>query len=315
MITFLIVIILVVIVLPIWLLIRMLRLSGRALHWLRTRPKFPSHRSQQAWEEPDPKLVSRVAKIFSIITDRHGWNGWQVVGRDASYQYSLLDIHSDCSDLRSLSNQGLLRGEPGLGLEEASEFDERQIRAGEKGETILARAILGEHPPFLSWWSLYGFDEYGRLTVSDIDCVLLGMRPNGRMVAWFIDAKCYKGGADTVYAQLGEWHLVRVSRIRRAFVADSTGKPWLTMSPNMWEQRERWAPLLKQYGIESYWMVCVTPPGDYGTPDMSAVTWPGGIATTDIPILRTMVYSQCSPGMLAYIPPAVIALFDNHLKR
>lgn len=41
MITFLIVIILVVIVLPIWLLIRMLRLSGRALHWLRTRPKFP----------------------------------------------------------------------------------------------------------------------------------------------------------------------------------------------------------------------------------------------------------------------------------
>ena len=139
-----------------------------------------------------------------------------------------------------------------MGLEEASEFDERQIRAGEKGETILARAILGEHPPFLSWWSLYGFDEYGRLTVSDIDCVLLGMRPNGRMVAWFIDAKCYKGGADTVYAQLGECHLVRVSRIRRAFVADSAGKPWLTMSPNMWEQRERWAPLLKQYSIESY---------------------------------------------------------------
>lgn len=94
-----------------------------------------------------------------------------------------------------------------MGLEEASEFDERQIRAGEKGETILARAILGEHPPFLSRWSLYGFDEYGRLTVSDIDCVLLGMRPNGRMVAWFIDAKCYKGGADTVYAQLGEWHI------------------------------------------------------------------------------------------------------------
>lgn len=82
--------------------------------------------------------------------------------------------------------------------------------------------------------------------------MLLGMRPNGRMVAWFIDAKCYKGGADTVYAQLGEWHLVRVSRIRRAFVADSAGKPWLMMSPNMWEQRERWAPLLKQYSIESY---------------------------------------------------------------
>lgn len=182
------------------------------------------------------------------------------------------------------------------------------------GESLLARAIMAGRPRVLSWWSLYGFDECLRLSDSDIDCVLVGIRPDGRPVAWFVDAKRYKGGSDTSYVNVDAWHLARVSRARRAFVLDSAGRAWTSMSPNMWEQRERWQGLLARYGVVSYWVVCVTPPGGHGTPDMTTAVWPGGVTCMDIPSLRAMVDSVCVPDMFAAIPPGLVSLLDSHIK-
>lgn len=144
--------------------------------------------------------------------------------------------------------------------------------------------------------------------------VLVGIRPDGRPVAWFVDAKRYKGGSDTSYVNVDAWHLARVSRARRAFVLDSEGRAWTSMSPNMWEQRERWQGLLARYGVVSYWVVCVTPPGGHGTPDMTTAVWPGGVTCMDIPSLRAMVDSVCVPDMFAAIPPGLVSLLDSHIK-
>lgn len=274
---------------------------------------FVSHRSEYANMEPSPADVAPVAARYGIMPDARGWMGWRCVTHDAGGMGDNIRGVAATVDLNGLAAYGLVRGVPGSGLEDSS-FTADQIGAGIWGESLLARAIMAGRPRVLSWWSLYGFDECLRLSDSDIDCVLVGIRPDGRPVAWFVDAKRYKGGSDTSYVNVDAWHLARVSRARRAFVLDSEGRAWTSMSPNMWEQRERWQGLLARYGVVSYWVVCVTPPGGHGTPDMTTAVWPGGVTCMDIPSLRAMVDSVCVPDMFAAIPPGLVSLLDSHIK-
>lgn len=131
---------------------------------------------------------------------------------------------------------------------------------------------------------------------------------------WFLPALKYRASPPKRMVNVDAWHLARVSRARRAFVLDSEGRAWTSMSPNMWEQRERWQGLLARYGVVSYWVVCVTPPGGHGTPDMTTAVWPGGVTCMDIPSLRAMVDSVCVPDMFAAIPPGLVSLLDSHIK-
>lgn len=288
-------------------------IAGTSHRYDRPQPLFPSHRWRGANEPPSLESVNQVAQSYGLIPDAYGWCGWSLVARDAGGEDNITRKVAATVDVADLKARRYIRGNPGSGLETSS-FGVNQIVAGERGENLLAAAVMAGETRVISWWSLYGFDEYGQLSNSDIDCVLVGMKPDGRPVAWFVDAKAYKGGADTMYVNLDAWRLARISKTYRAFVAGANGQPWLTMSPNMWEQRERWTPLLNRMGVEAYWIVCVMAPGSQGTPDMSRAVWPGNVTTMDVPSLYHMIESMCVPSMVNMVPPELVALLDSHLK-
>lgn len=261
--------------------------------------------------EPTAKATANVATRCGIRPDPLGWMGWATVTRDTG---GMPDPLMDIIEESPYVDTGWhMRGNPGVGLE-SSDFDQNAVDAGEYGERVLAGAVRSIQPPVLSWWSLYGMDEHGNLTDADIDCILMGLKPDGRPVAWFVDAKRYKGGSDTSYVNVDENKLVRISRSQRAFVIGSDGLPWIRMTDNMAVQRQHWSRLLRSFNVESYWVVCAIPGSD-GAPDMRSAVWPGGITCMDMQSLLAHVNATCVPGGEAMLPPRLVAEIDTRLKR
>ncbi|WP_190972535.1 hypothetical protein [Bifidobacterium myosotis] len=262
---------------------------------------------------PDPAGADAVARMFALDRDDAGWRGWRVADRDAGGPDDPLMAVARMADPTPLERAGRIRGRAGAGLE-TSGFDADRIAAGGAGERNLGLMVMGANPPVVSWWSLYGMDADGGRSDADIDAVFVGVRPDGRHIAWFVDAKAYKGGADTAYANADDRHLLRVSRRRHALVTGADGRPWIALSPNMAIQRERWEPVLERLGVESRWLVCMTPAGRTGTPDVTAAVWPGGIRCTAAgPLLDDIRAAGLADP--AGIRPDVIRLFDARLKR
>ncbi|PLS29169.1 hypothetical protein [Bifidobacterium parmae] len=260
--------------------------------------------------EPTANAVANVAARCGIQPDPLGWMGWATVTRDMG---GMPDPIMPSIKASAYVDTGWhMRGTPGVGLE-GSGFDRNAVSAGEYGERMLAGAIRAVQPPVLSWWSLYGMDQYGDPTDKDIDCILMGLKPDGRPVAWFVDAKRYKGGSDTSYVNVDAGNLVRISRSQRAFIIGSDGEPWMRMSDNMAVQQRNWARLLRRFNVESYWVVCPIP-GPNGAPDLRSAVWPGGVTCMDMQSLLAHVNATCVPGGEAMLPPLLVAEIDRRLK-
>lgn len=80
-----------------------------------------------------------------------------------------------------------------------SNFSMNEIQSGQRGEQVLASMIAASCPNVVSFWSLRGLDEQHGFTNADIDCVIAGQDKQGKTHLWFVDAKNYKGSADTAY--------------------------------------------------------------------------------------------------------------------
>mgnify|MGYP006936099411 FL=1 len=109
--------------------------------------------------------------------------------------------------------------------------------------------------------------------------MLIGLDRNGIVRRWFVDAKNYKGGADTRYVNTEPGVIARVSVGQHAFIAGVNGHPDLRVSRNMAHQRAMWSDSLP--GMQDEWVVCMTG-GQHGTPDVTGLLWPGGIRVVTV---------------------------------
>lgn len=223
--------------------------------------------------------LNRLAPRYGLVaamSNEDSYYGWFVIDHDNGGSPDPLYEASLNANLQQERQLGKLYGDPGSGLD-YSAFGNTAVQAGQQGESALARIIAYMRLNVISFWSLYGLNENRQPINADIDCVLVGIDPQQQVHAWFVDAKNYKGGSDTKYVNLDPRNLVRMSISRRALIKGSDGTPVVKMSENMATQRDNWASTLETYHVAAQWMVCMTPAGHNGTPDVSEATWPGGI--------------------------------------
>lgn len=271
--------------------------------------------------------------------DEKTYHGYHIVTQDASkklYGASLGEAYHAAMgmNLGEAHYRGQLYGFPGSGLEQSG-FDRRGISSGMLGEKILAGIIAAFNKNgnlnVIGFYSLYGLDRNGRRTNADIDCVLLGMDYEGRLHAWFVDAKYYKGGKDTKYICMGNSTIARISKSQHAFVTGPDGQVTLTTSSNMLHQQSMWEPLLRKHNIDAQWMICFVP-GPEGTPDVSNLQWaadrhvrynpdsPSGTSAEyqGIPVVSAAKLVGMIHAMhladTAYIPDDAIKLFKRYVK-
>ena len=271
--------------------------------------------------------------------DEMTYHGYHIVTQDASkklYGASLGEAYHAAMgmNLGEAHYRGQLYGFPGSGLEQSG-FDRRGISSGMLGEKILAGIIAAFNKNgnlnVIGFYSLYGLDRNGRRTNADIDCVLLGMDYEGRLHAWFVDAKYYKGGKDTKYICMGNSTIARISKSQHAFVTGPDGQVTLTTSSNMLHQQSMWEPLLRKHNIDAQWMICFVP-GPEGTPDVSNLQWaadrhvrynpdsPSGTSAEyqGIPVVSAAKLVGIIHAMhladTAYIPDDAIKLFKRYVK-
>lgn len=223
--------------------------------------------------------LNRLAPRYGLVaamSNEDSYYGWFMIDHDNGGSPDPLYEASLNANLQQERQLGKLYGDPGSGLD-YSAFGNTAVQAGQQGESALARIIAYMQLNVISFWSLYGLNENRQPINADIDCVLVGIDPQQQVHAWFVDAKNYKGGSDTKYVNLDPRNLVRMSISRRALIKGSDGTPVVKMSENMATQRDNWASTLETYHVAAQWMVCMTPAGHNGTPDVSEATWPGGI--------------------------------------
>ena len=180
------------------------------------------------------------------------------------------------ANIQQARSQYRLYGNPGGGLSQ-SNFTTNEIQSGQKGEQILATMLAGNCPNVVSFWSLHGLNERHQFIDADIDCVIAGQDKQGKTHLWFVDAKNYKGNADTAYRNLTSDQLLRISVSQRAFETGVDGRPDLKLSANMNWQRDMWAFMFNGKPVEVEWLVCRVPTSDKRVPDVNGVMWPGDI--------------------------------------
>ncbi len=296
-----------------------------------------------AWlDEHDPGPLHDAVAGYGIETappDEMAYQGYHMVTQDASkklYGASLGEAYHAAMgmNLGEAHYRGQLYGFPGSGLEQSG-FDRRGISSGMLGEKILAGIIAAFNKNgklnVIGFYSLYGLDRNDRRTNADIDCVLLGMDHKGRLHAWFVDAKYYKGGKDTKYICMGNSTIARISKSQHAFVTGPDGQVTLATSSNMLHQQSMWEPLLEKHNIDAQWVICFVP-GPEGTPDVSNLQWaadrhvrynpdsPSGTSAEyqGIPVVSAAKLVGMIHAMhladTAYIPDDAIKLFKRYVK-
>lgn len=206
-----------------------------------------------------------------------------------------------------------LYGEPGGGLSQ-SDFSKGEIQSGMKGEQVLASMVSANCPNTVSFWSLHGLDERQRKTSADIDCIIAGQDRNGITRLWFVDAKNYKGNADTAYRNIAPNQLERICISRRAFEKGVDGRPDLEISSNMDWQRANWASLMDGKPVVAEWLVCMVPVTGKGVPNVDGVTWPGDIpCVTPEELVRRV--NAADLDSMQNIPLEWLNLLKRQLKR
>lgn len=195
----------------------------------------PTLQKRKTDEQDISRLIEQTANIFNLLPaepDQPNYHGYKLVDRDNGGTPDPLWRTVDPQDVQLARSQSRLYGNPGGGLSQ-SNFTANEIQSGQKGEQVLASMIAANCPNVVSFWSLHGLDERHRFTDADIDCVIAGQDKQGRTHLWFVDAKNYKGNADTAYRNISQNQLVRISVSQRAFETGMDGRPDLELSANV----------------------------------------------------------------------------------
>lgn len=237
-------------------------------------PAKPSHEIMDTKTELDN--VGRKYNLIAAMQGEPECEGWYLIDHDNGGDPDPLLEASQSVDLEHERECGYLYGDPGSGLDSSS-FDDTAVQSGQRGESNLAKIISHSKLEVISFWSLYGLNEERKPINADIDCVLVGVDSQRQVHAWFVDAKNYKGGADTKYVNMDVKTLVRFSISQRALIKGADGKPYIHLTRNMAQQKANWHSTVAGFQIKDEWLVCMTPAGHNGTPDVSEATWPGDI--------------------------------------
>lgn len=239
----------------------------------------PTLQKRKTDEQDISRLIEQTANIFNLLPaepDQPNYHGYKLVDRDNGGTPDPLWRTVDPQDVQLARSQSRLYGNPGGGLSQ-SNFTANEIQSGQKGEQVLASMIAANCPNVVSFWSLHGLDERHRFTDADIDCVIAGQDKQGRTHLWFVDAKNYKGNADTAYRNISQNQLVRISVSQRAFETGMDGRPDLELSANVGWQRSMWAFRFTGKPVDVEWLVCMVPTSNRGVSDVNGVNWPYGI--------------------------------------
>lgn len=244
--------------------------------------EYRSQSQQNEAKEVEQALnqtIDQIGVVFNLLKAEPGqpnYHGYKLVNEDCGGQPDPLWNTMNPANIQQARSQYRLYGNPGGGLSQ-SNFTTNEIQSGQKGEQILANMITGNCPNVVSFWSLHGLNERHQFTDADIDCVIAGQDKQGKTHLWFVDAKNYKGNADTAYRNLTPDQLLRISVSQRAFETGVDGRPDLKLSANMNWQRDMWDFMFHGKPVEVEWLVCMVPTSDKGVPDVNGVTWPGDI--------------------------------------
>ncbi|PWG59086.1 hypothetical protein [Bifidobacterium catulorum] len=270
-------------------------------------------------ETPDGRL-SQLAQRYSIPQcedQTSSWRGYPIVDSDVPGVSSRLWESGKNVSLGDLRDGYRMYGIPGVGLE-SSNFGRGRIKSGEEGEIALAKTV-GLVPNVISFWSLYGLDENLHDVDADIDGIVVGLGLDDRLHVWFVDAKNYKGGSDTVYTSITEGELLRLSVAQHAFVRGVNGRPEMPMSENMGRQRPLWNDLMRRelgyimWKADVQWRVCLTG-GSHGSPQVDDLLWPGKVpAVNDEQLIDEI--AACGPYKdISQIPIELITFLRGRLK-
>lgn len=246
----------------------------------RTIEEINRQREHQRNAEQAAQAIVKIGETFHLAKADAGqpnYHGYKLVDEDNGGQADPLWNTLNESNIQQAQKQYRLYGKPGIGLTQ-SNFSSDKVWSGLAGERILANMISGNCPNVISFWSLHGLNDRHRPTDSDIDCAIVGQDRQGNTRIWFVDAKNYKGNADTAYRNVAPNQLVRLCISQRAFENGVDGRPDLGLSSNMDWQRKTWAPMFLNKPVVVEWLVCMVPTSDKGVPNVDGVTWPGGIA-------------------------------------
>lgn len=259
--------------------------------------------------------LNRLAPRYGLVaamSNEDSYYGWFMIDHDNGGSPDPLYEASLNANLQQERQLGKLYGDPGSGLD-YSAFGNTAVQAGQQGESALARIIAYMQLNVISFWSLYGLNENRQPINADIDCVLVGIDPQQQVHAWFVDAKNYKGGADTKYVNMDVKTLVRFSISQRALIKGADGKPYIHLTRNMAQQKANWHSTVAGFQIKDEWLVCMTPAGHNGTPDVSEATWPGGIrAVTPEQLVAEIRSVDLLP--IDNIPQNVFEVFASSVK-
>ena len=246
------------------------------------------------------------------------YRGYAAVTHDGEGTPDPLFTASAKSRWESLAKNGLSYGTPGVGLGTADFGQYNKI--GARGEKALAKIMAFEHLPVVCFWSLYGLDRSLNRIDADIDSVFAGIDRSGTVHLWFVDAKNYMGGSDTVYLPSDEQNkLLRVSVSKHAFYVDKNGDASLPQSTQMAFQLDNWqnewnrTPGLP--AVATHWRICSVPTGQNGTPVFhESLKWPGGIKAVTV---QQLVDEIKATDLLhpVNIPLPVIELLKTMVKR
>lgn len=245
----------------------------------RTLREIDRQAERQRNTEQAERTIIQMGENFNMTKAEDGqpnYHGYKLVDEDNGGRANPLWNTLNPLNIQQARNQYRLYGEPGGGLSQ-SDFSANEIQSGQKGEQVLANMITGNCPNVVSFWSLHGLDDQHRPTNSDIDCVIAGQDKQGNTHIWFVDAKNYKGNADTAYRNVAPNQLVRLCISQRAFEKGVDGRPDLELSSNMDWQRKTWASMFLGKPVVVEWLVCMVPTSDKGVPNVDGVTWPGNI--------------------------------------
>lgn len=245
----------------------------------RTIEEIDRQRERQRNAEQAAQSIVKISETFNMAKADDGqpnYHGYKLVDEDNGGQADPLWNTLNESNIQQAQKQYRLYGKPGVGLTR-SDFSSDKVWSGLAGERILANMISGNCPNVISFWSLHGLNDQHRPTDSDIDCAIVGQDRQGNTRIWFVDAKNYKGNADTAYRNIAPNQLVRLCISQRAFENGVDGRPDLELSSNMDWQRKTWAPMFLNKPVIVEWLVCMVPTSDKGVPNVDGVTWPGNI--------------------------------------
>lgn len=280
--------------------------------WLAQQEETREHRPDETMELAI-HAIADACGAEKALDGRPNYHGYRLVDDDLGGVPDPLWRTVATADLEQARRRWRLYGVPGGGLSESG-FARGVVVSGWKGEQVLARIIVANCPNVVSFWSLYGLDDRRHRTEADIDCVIAGQDKQGRTRLWFVDAKNYKGGADTAYRNVTSTRLLRASVGHHAFENGPDGRPDIELSGNMDWQRRNWAPLFEDRPVVAEWLVCMVPVTDKGVPDVNGVYWTGDIPCVTPEELVERV-NAADLDSVQNIPLDLLELFKRQLKR